>query len=603
MQSFFGYRGNQKSGPTSIDVTEYDESASEFSPDSDSDDKEESKEDQLKSGRTFSSVITTNATPAVTDTVTPEPKPKPRHRGRRKGRHRPRHKGKHGGKKRSWWSRAWGRGRSSRHMKSTKPHRKRMKGESTVSMRKHHHATFAHLIHDALLRLKCSPIHRTGYSHKQLTRNIERHYRLKLGKKFKVRLQLSLERLVEKALLVPVGKAKKVQKYKQSLAFLKRFSRLKVIDGAANRRYGVEIDKHHRHRHRRGRHSRRRGRSHRRRKRRRRRRRKGRERKRHHGRRRRRHGRSRRRRRHSRRRRRRHRHRRRGHSKKKSHSKKEASVGSSITNWLWPTADTRAEAEAKAQAEAKDKIDRIDGKQLLRKLRFVPRARKRLGKRRQKKPPRRGWLGRGKGARYRKFNRIRIRERKEKPMFPTPAFFSRQVSKRAPPDEQQGATEPQTEEYKTPPTSISDIPEEDDDMSETTSEKSMTEHDLLHSLKESSEGYPSRKSFLEKIGSTLWGAFGSKRTSTIVQCEEAGPSRSRPQKVSKGASTSQRGLEFKGPYTKASRTSSARRRPTSRRSSLIASSNGGGGGNGERAISPRDPQFPISPRLASLLQE
>ncbi|CAM6088007.1 unnamed protein product [Calypogeia fissa] len=55
--------------------------------------------------------------------------------------------------------------------------RGRQHGHSTPAMRKKHHATFAHLIHDALLRLNCGRIRKRkryhGFSKRRMVENIE----------------------------------------------------------------------------------------------------------------------------------------------------------------------------------------------------------------------------------------------------------------------------------------------------------------------------------------------------------------------------------------------------------------------------------------------
>ncbi|CAM6100797.1 unnamed protein product [Calypogeia fissa] len=78
--------------------------------------------------------------------------------------------------------------------------RGRQHGHSTPAMRKKHHATFAHLIHDALLRLNCGRIRKRkryhGFSKRRMVENIEQWYRLKLGRKFKKNLSVSLDQLI-----------------------------------------------------------------------------------------------------------------------------------------------------------------------------------------------------------------------------------------------------------------------------------------------------------------------------------------------------------------------------------------------------------------------
>ena len=118
----------------------------------------------------------------------------------------------------------------------------RSRSRSTVSMRKHHHATFAHLIHDAFLRLKCNPnYNHGGFSKRAVAKNIEKHYKVKLGTNFKARLKLSFENLVAKKKLIAHGKRRYGIKYTPAPAFLKQFERLKVIGGAALAAHAIRV--------------------------------------------------------------------------------------------------------------------------------------------------------------------------------------------------------------------------------------------------------------------------------------------------------------------------------------------------------------------------
>jgi hypothetical protein len=119
----------------------------------------------------------------------------------------------------------------------------RRKGSSTLSMRRHHHATFRHLIHDALLRLKYRrrKSKKVGFTQNDMIRNIQKHYRIKLGKKFRTNYQQSLDKLCKRKKLISMKGLGKTIYYKLADKFIKEFRRLRVYKGAAKRRYQVEI--------------------------------------------------------------------------------------------------------------------------------------------------------------------------------------------------------------------------------------------------------------------------------------------------------------------------------------------------------------------------
>lgn len=113
-----------------------------------------------------------------------------------------------------------------RHHKKRKYHRKRRSRRrhhrrsrvrvwrgSTPTMRFRHHATFAHLIHDALMRLNCRTRHVSGFSKRAMVNNIAKHYNLKLGRSFKKNLRRSITRLVAHKKLIVHGSITSSRQY------------------------------------------------------------------------------------------------------------------------------------------------------------------------------------------------------------------------------------------------------------------------------------------------------------------------------------------------------------------------------------------------------